>query len=144
MVEHHANVECLIAYKILERSLFREVKSTLSILSTATVHGVLGQTFAESHRALLQEAVAAAGSNSTTPFDASDVVEGKDADYLTSSLLATDNKFNRFGKPCNGFFSSKQSVALRKMLGVEAPMKQVVSGAISCTSQRDGLVTCSS
>ncbi|GAQ86041.1 hypothetical protein KFL_002670020 [Klebsormidium nitens] len=61
---------------------------------TETVHGALGQTFAESRRDALRAAAADVGT--AERFDASDVIEGKDVDYMTSGLLATDSKFNRY------------------------------------------------
>ncbi|GAQ88385.1 hypothetical protein KFL_004230080 [Klebsormidium nitens] len=61
---------------------------------TGFVHGVLGQTFAAARAAALRDAAAAVGTSAR--FDASDIVEGGDMDYVTSGLLSPDAHFNRF------------------------------------------------
>ncbi|GAQ91955.1 hypothetical protein KFL_008900020 [Klebsormidium nitens] len=99
---------------------------------TATVHGALGQTFAESHRTAIQEAMSFVGSGERV--DQIDIVEGKDADYMTSSLLATDARFNHYQVP-NAFLP--MTVA-RKMLTFEdsfGASKKIIVNKITCTGR---------
>ncbi|GAQ83895.1 hypothetical protein KFL_001670060 [Klebsormidium nitens] len=107
---------------------------------TGTVHGALGQTFADARRAALKAAAAAVGTSER--FDATDVVEGKDADYMTSALLASDARFNRFQLPGTGAEILKQNV-LRKLLGrATAPTESLVPGLVRCASGPGGKLTC--
>lgn len=105
------------------------------------MHGALGQTFADARRAALKAAAAAVGTSER--FDATDVVEGKDADYMTSSLLAADARFNRFQLPGTGASILKQNV-LRKLLGRAAVPtgENLVAGLVRCASGPGGKLTC--
>ncbi|GAQ86617.1 hypothetical protein KFL_003000100 [Klebsormidium nitens] len=102
---------------------------------TGTVHGALGQTFA-AHRA---EALKAAA----VKFDEADVVEGKDVDYMTSSLLSTDFAYKRFRPMSAGAFS-KINVIARKLLGLSAvdETEWTVDGELSCKNMRSGGLVC--
>jgi hypothetical protein len=106
--------------------------------SAATVHGALGQTFAAARAAALKAAVATVGI--TDRFDEGDVVEGKDVDYMTSSLLATDSVFNRF-RPHAGIFE-KINVITRKLLGLTMDSVDESSTEVSCINQVQGGLHC--
>jgi len=63
------------------------------IHATSEVHGVLGQTFQPSRA----DVIAAAMKVNGPQMQATDIVEGSDDEYRTSSLLAPDCARGRFG-----------------------------------------------
>ncbi|GAQ81085.1 hypothetical protein KFL_000700220 [Klebsormidium nitens] len=108
---------------------------------TGTVHGALGQTFAAHRAEALKAAAAIAGSD--IKFDAADVIEGKDVDYMTTSLLSTDFVYNRF-KPMHAGPFSKINVIARKLLRLSTvdQTESTVDGELACKNMRGGGLVC--
>jgi hypothetical protein len=106
-----------------------------------TVHGALGQTFANSHREALRAAAADVGT--AERFDAADIIEGKDLDYMTSDLLATDAHFNRYMPAKQSFVNVLKMNVMRRLLndreGIHTPAVEEVQFVCEST---EGRLTC--
>lgn len=92
-----------------------------------------------------REALRAAAANVGTAdqrFDASDVIEGKDVDYMTSGLLAADSRFNRYVPPGQSTVTVPKMNVMRRLLAEQqslgAPVETVgfacenVDGSLKC------------
>ena len=75
-------------------------------------------------------------------FDASDVIEGKDVDYMTSGLLAADSRYNRYVPAGQSTSTVLKMNVMRRLLSERQSLGAAVETVGFACQNVDGVLKC--